>query len=77
MKTIKDINKLIFVKIFEIIFVIGFLFFSLTLWKENATQEMFSMATSFTSLNYTNMQIENPISYSMYPMENKKALSIL
>lgn len=77
MKAIKDINKLILIKMFEIVFVIGFLFFSVTLWKDNTTQEMFSMATSFTNLNYTNMQVENPISYSMYPMEKERALSTI
>lgn len=74
MKIIKDINKLIIKKIIEIAFMTCFLFVSVFLWKNNITQVAI---TAFQNLSYTNLNIENPIDYSMFPMTDEDALKNL
>ncbi len=74
---VKDINKLITKKIFEIIFVIGFVFFASYLWNTKNTQEFLTSIAAFSNLHYTNFMVENPIDYSMFPMDDEYAMKNL
>lgn len=78
MKIVKDINKLIVKKVIEIFFMIGFVFLSTFLWNSKNTKDFLAVAAgSFNNLSYTNISIDNPINYSMYPMTDKNALEKL
>lgn len=77
MKTIKDINKLIAKKVIEIVFVLGFVFFSAYLWRSKQAQSFFDSISTLQDLSYTNMKIENPIGYSMFPMSDAYAMQNL
>lgn len=77
MKTIKDINKLIVKKIIEIMFVVCFVFFATYLWRSKQAQSFFASISTFRDLSYTNMNIENPIGYSMFPMSDDFAMQNL
>ncbi len=77
MKIVKDINKLIRRQILEIIFMIGFVMVSTSLWKSSNAEHLLSMVSSTTTLSYTSLQIENPIEYEMFPMHNQYALQNL
>lgn len=74
MEIIRDINKLIIKKEIEIAFVICFLIVSIFLWKNNNTQ---SVIAAFQDLSYTNLNIENSIDYSMFPMTDEDAMKNL
>lgn len=74
MKMIKEIDKLIRIKVLEIVFLVAFVMVSTSLWKSSSTEELFSMVSSFGNLSYTSIQIENPIQYEMFPMRNQDAL---
>ncbi len=74
MKVIRDIDRLIVKKGMEIVFVIGFVFYSTTLWNLKEKPDIFASAFPYSTFNYTKMEIENPIDYSMYPMADSIAL---
>ncbi len=75
MKLISAINKLIIKKIIEIVFVLVFVVFSIFLWKsENAKN--FLTAISLSDYKYTNINVESPIDFELYPITDKTALNI-
>lgn len=76
-KAINDINKLIIKKVLEIIFVVVFVFFSISWIKSADMQSMLATASTYANLNYTNLSVLNPIDYSMYPMSDSYAVSNL
>ena len=77
MKIVRDINKLIIKEVLEIIFIVAFVFFSASLWKTSNKEHLLATVSSINDLNYTNLQIENPIQYEMFPMTNNAALKNL
>ena len=77
MKVIKDINHLILKKIIEIVFVVGFVFYSTSLWNLKENKNIFASVFYYNNFNYTKMEIENTIDYNMYPMSDSNALENL
>lgn len=77
MKIRRDINKLIIKKIVEITFVLCFVFISAFLWHGNKTQTVLSSLATYSNINYTDINIKNPISYNMFPMSDDDAMQSL
>lgn len=77
MKIVRDINKLIVKKVLEIVFLFFFVFFATFLWRTSGKEYLLASVSGKERLNYTDLQIENPIQYEMYPMRNQEALSRL
>lgn len=77
MTTVKHINKLIFYKVFEIFFVMAFVFLAVYFWQSSNSQSMLTFASSQASSNFTTLSVENPIHYSMFPMQDDYAVQKL
>lgn len=77
MEGINNVNKLVIIKIFEIVFTICVVFFSVQLWHSKGTQNFFVNSLLPSTLSYTNLTIENPIDYSLYPMTDEMAMETL
>lgn len=77
MKIVKDINKLIMREVLEIVFLLVFVFFVTSLWSSSDKNYLSTVVSSMQNLSYTNLKIENPIQYEMFPMQNQVALQNL
>jgi hypothetical protein len=73
MKEIKNINKLIYANIIELIFVVAFIFGSIPLWENLNNSISLKTASSFENISYTNLTVDNPSEYVLRPMSNKEA----
>ncbi len=49
--------------------------FATFLWRTSGKEYLLASVSGKERLNYTDLQIENPIQYEMYPMRNQEALS--
>ena len=77
MKVEKQINYLIAAKIFEIAFVVIFIFLSFFLMQNIRNNGISLEKSSGLELNFTGLKVENPIDYPMYPMSNLEAMTKL
>lgn len=77
MIVVKDINKLILKKVLEIVFVFCFLLISTFLWRSKNAQLFSSAISTFSNLNYTNIKVDSPIEYTMFPMDDQDAMQNL
>lgn len=77
MNKTKAINKLIAQKIVEIIFLTTFIIISVPLWNSMDKKELFATSYATNDLTFTNLNIQNPIDYAMYPMSKTTALNTL
>lgn len=77
MKIKKDINRLILKKILEITFVLCFAIVSTYLWQSKNAQLFSNSISTFSSMHYTNIKVDSPIQYNMFPMRDEEAMQNL
>ena len=77
MKVLKDINKIILIKVIEIMFTILFIIVSANLYKSEKAQEVMQSLALYKDFTPINLSIRNQINYSMYPMDDEKAMQKL
>lgn len=75
MKVKQNLNRLIIAKVVEIIFVCAFLFLSFSLRETFINIQTLAFVPDKDQLNYTNLSVNNPLNYVMYPMKNSDALT--
>lgn len=71
----KELNKLIRKKIFEIIFIVIFLIGSEPIWEKVHKETELSSTIALNGSSY--LEIDNPINYLMRPMSDEKAINYL
>lgn len=77
MKMKKDINRLIAVRVVEIIFISTFLIVSYPVWQNIEVTKLAKQTLSESNLNFTSLKVKNPLSYTMYPMSKTNAINKL
>lgn len=77
LKVKNEINKLIFSKIIDILFVCFFLLIILPMQEELQFAESKAFEPSKTDLNYTYLSVEKQSLNNMYPMSNQLAMATL
>jgi hypothetical protein len=77
MKEITNLNKLILANLLEILFVIGFIFISIPMCQKLSSSASLATAASFANSNFTNLIVENPAEYVLYPLKSEEAVEML
>ena len=77
MKLVKDINKMILVKVIEIAFIIVFMIVATNLYSSERAQEVFRSIAAYSDVYNTHLAIKNQINYSMFPMTDERAMEKL
>ena len=70
----KNINKIIHWKIVEITLLISIIIVSFPIWKTLEKNEVLSIASSYSNVQFSHLEVSNYALGSMFPISNEQAL---